>query len=403
MSRARDNANLSPTIADARMPNLTGAITTVEGAVATTIADDAITGGKLANDIAINTSGAITTTGAFRSIGIDDNSNALAMTIDASENVGIGRASSITKQLHIDNDSADVGIVLESSADSAIFFTKGSSSHTWAVGCDTSASNGFSIAYLASAYPSLTTQNLFSITPAGNVGIGTSAPANNLDVIGLTGIKIADSAHSSSHWARIYHDSAGSADLIFAMAGGGTEETKMRITSSGNVGIGAVPSAGQRLLILGPTNDDQSYNLFCENSDGTNLMWVRNDGVLWAYQAWSTSDRRKKKNISYVTEDILPKIENLKLAKFDYVDLELKNSFGFIAQDVETVFPDCVKNITMPEKLYVSSDEIPEGKEIGDVKVEKEEQKNLNYTYMFSHLVKAVQELSAKVTTLENA
>jgi len=56
MSRARDNANLSPTIADARMPNLTGAITTVEGAVATTIADDAVTGGKLANDIAINTS-----------------------------------------------------------------------------------------------------------------------------------------------------------------------------------------------------------------------------------------------------------------------------------------------------------------------------------------------------------
>ena len=54
------------------------------------IADDAITGGKLANDIAINTSGAITTTGAFTSVGIDDNSNALAMTIDATENVGIG-------------------------------------------------------------------------------------------------------------------------------------------------------------------------------------------------------------------------------------------------------------------------------------------------------------------------
>ena len=42
MSRARDNANLSPTIADARMPNLTGDVTTVEGAVATTIATDAV-------------------------------------------------------------------------------------------------------------------------------------------------------------------------------------------------------------------------------------------------------------------------------------------------------------------------------------------------------------------------
>jgi hypothetical protein len=51
MSRARDNANLSPTIPDARMPNLTGDITTVEGAVATTIADDAVTAAKLANSI----------------------------------------------------------------------------------------------------------------------------------------------------------------------------------------------------------------------------------------------------------------------------------------------------------------------------------------------------------------
>ena len=47
-----------------------------------------VTGGsgldELANDVEINTSGAITTTGAFTSIGIDDNSNALALTIDSS-------------------------------------------------------------------------------------------------------------------------------------------------------------------------------------------------------------------------------------------------------------------------------------------------------------------------------
>ena len=53
-------SNLSAgTVADARMPNLTGDVTTVEGAVATTIADDAVTGGKLADDIAITTTGAI--------------------------------------------------------------------------------------------------------------------------------------------------------------------------------------------------------------------------------------------------------------------------------------------------------------------------------------------------------
>ena len=62
------------------------------------IADDAVTADKLAN--AINTSiaaklplagGTMTGTIAdFRSTGIDDNSNALAMTIDANENIGLG-------------------------------------------------------------------------------------------------------------------------------------------------------------------------------------------------------------------------------------------------------------------------------------------------------------------------
>jgi hypothetical protein len=40
----------------------------------------------------ISTSGAITTTGAFTSKGIDDNADATAITIDSAENVGIGQA-----------------------------------------------------------------------------------------------------------------------------------------------------------------------------------------------------------------------------------------------------------------------------------------------------------------------
>jgi hypothetical protein len=56
----------------------------------TAVLDGAIATADLANDIAINTSGAITTTGAFTSQGIDDNSNATAITIDSSENVLIG-------------------------------------------------------------------------------------------------------------------------------------------------------------------------------------------------------------------------------------------------------------------------------------------------------------------------
>ena len=58
------------------------------------IADDAVGTDQLSNAVAISTTGAITTTGAFTSVGIDDNaSGATAITIDATEKVGIGEAS----------------------------------------------------------------------------------------------------------------------------------------------------------------------------------------------------------------------------------------------------------------------------------------------------------------------
>jgi hypothetical protein len=62
----------------------------------TAVLDGAITTDDLANDIAINTSGAITTTGAFTSKGIDDNADATALTIDSSEKIGIGTVTPST-------------------------------------------------------------------------------------------------------------------------------------------------------------------------------------------------------------------------------------------------------------------------------------------------------------------
>ncbi len=59
----------------------------------TAVLDGAITTADLANDIAINTSGAITTTGAFTSKGIDDNADATALRIDSNEKVLIGKTS----------------------------------------------------------------------------------------------------------------------------------------------------------------------------------------------------------------------------------------------------------------------------------------------------------------------
>ena len=78
---------------DANTAKVTNATHTgdVTGATALTIADNAVGSDELANNVVIDTSGAITTTGAFTSVGIDDNAvGAVAITIDADEKVGIG-------------------------------------------------------------------------------------------------------------------------------------------------------------------------------------------------------------------------------------------------------------------------------------------------------------------------
>jgi hypothetical protein len=55
------------------------------------IADGAITSAKLDTNIAVG--GTLNVSGAFTSLGIDDNADATAITIDSSENVGIGTSS----------------------------------------------------------------------------------------------------------------------------------------------------------------------------------------------------------------------------------------------------------------------------------------------------------------------
>ena len=63
------------------------------------IADDAVSTDQIANDAVISTSSAITTTGAFTSVGIDDNADANAIVIDSSENVALSRGMYVSNTL----------------------------------------------------------------------------------------------------------------------------------------------------------------------------------------------------------------------------------------------------------------------------------------------------------------
>ena len=94
--------------------------------------DDTVTNAKLASGSFSNITGTGTLT-SFRSTGIDDNSNALAMTIDSSENIGIGTNSPAAK-LQVTTASSSIAphasadeIAIENSANAGISILSGNS------------------------------------------------------------------------------------------------------------------------------------------------------------------------------------------------------------------------------------------------------------------------------------
>ena len=93
MSNARNLSKFKPSssglveTADIADDGITNAKVANDAIDTAQIADDAVSTDQIANNAVINTSGAITTTGAFTSVGIDDNADGVAMTIDTNEDV----------------------------------------------------------------------------------------------------------------------------------------------------------------------------------------------------------------------------------------------------------------------------------------------------------------------------
>ena len=220
----------------------------------------------------------LTATSSFTSPGIDDNATSTAITIDASENVGIGETA-LNAKLVIKNDANDEYAIRAGNAAG----NSGSVAGITKIGLDA----GTSGSTHAGAYVGLEQSNVsgyqsdltfatrrtnadvapteaMRIDSAGNVGIGTDAPGEKLSVWGdgtATSLYVYDGTGSTA--GRLTADgdeidvsARGSANsrLTFTTGAGAGSEA-MRIDASGNVGIGT--DAPSSVLHLSTSNDPQ--------------------------------------------------------------------------------------------------------------------------------------------------
>jgi hypothetical protein len=228
--------------------------------------------------------------------------------------------------------------------------------------------------------------DIVNITAAANVGIGTTNPAFKLDitsgspdVLRVTNTGSATGNNPTAQFLNDYGDHSWGICAEFRVgANGGTDSSSILFsqgynTNTWGVGFGYADTTYFRI------NKDQGpYG----GGWGTTLFSMDRSGN-YSFAGSNVSDRRNKKDITYIEDSQLPTILKLKPSSFNKKSPG-KNEYsnhvhtGFIAQDVlEENIPNIVHG-------------------------NEEEGYGLDYDGILALAVKAIQELKAEIDELKN-
>ena len=265
-------------------------------------------------------------------------------------------------------------------------------------------------------------------TISGNVGIGTTSPSVRLDVQDTAAIARITSTTGTNAVRHQITNTGGTSQFGRESSGGGTilsgadgystvltgsgaypmifgtnAAERMRIDTSGNLLVGTTSAVAQITSVSSLAATAAGYfNVNAASSTATPAIYARkydnNNTTAQIYvsfqynqgsggaggiqgngasgiQFYSSSDARLKENITELPSQ-LANIMALKPSKFDYIDGP-KDCTGFIAQEMETVYPDAIG-------------ETPDGfKTIGGISI------------METRLIKCIQEQQVLITQLQ--
>jgi hypothetical protein len=309
---------------------------------------------------------------------------------DASGNVGIGTTSP-SALLHI-NGTTFIPALIQSSASTTDLYFKDANTTGYGpyVG---SAGNSL-------AFGRVGVGEYARIDATGNVGIGTTSPSYSLDIRTTTnqGLRVTDGTYSGTFVASSLGGMAittGGAYSLFTYVNGAAR-TSVNLNGHftvGNNGVAIVSNlepfvqvvnnfAGGQ-FICGQTGstfwqfgrDNVTTGYFVFGYNGTILSTINSSTGVYT----AISDARLKKNITPITyglKEVLqlnPVMYNMKTE----ADTKKKH-IGLIAQEVKVVMDELVEDIDETKQNY-----------------------GLSATELVPVLIKAIQELNAKIQTLE--
>jgi len=265
---------------------------------------------------ASNVVSAIGSSGAAGYVGTTSNdsfqiltNNTERLRIDSSGFVGIGTTNPLNK-LHVKHSSAGA-MVLESSASDQVQITfRGTTGDRWAVG-NNAATGGTGLNF--DIYDYSASANRLRIDSSGNVGIGETSPSYKMEIVSSTSyralmlkepsalanigsnIRFQTKNGSGNYWdcgtISVRNNSSNmtagseSSYMSFFTASSGTEAERLRIDSSGKVGVGVSnPAARLHVDQENPANGITSIfrNTSSASQTGSQIQITQNGIEDWA-------------------------------------------------------------------------------------------------------------------------
>ena len=311
-----------------------------------------------------------TFTGSFTSPGIDDNADAIAITIDSSENVGIGNTGVASTRLAVTGSVVGANIVTTSSdaGHEGLIVNRQNSDGT-AIAINKAGSNVGSIGtnggtlYMSAPSSSgaaiVLNQNANIIYPGQNSS-GTVSVTDDAIDLGASAVRFKD----------LHMSGIGFFDLY------GTGVNDGNVAVGEGVYVGAISSANQ---LRSSSEGGSSTTLYIGNA---------------AIQV--SSDQRLKTNIVDTEMDALEKVNQVRIVDFNWDDPS-DTSFnnrnargkwtGVLAQELVDIFPFAVNAPRNESDLSIDTD--------------SEQRWLVDQAQMVPVLIKAIQQLSARVDELE--